>query len=179
MHHLLSPSRFHQDAGERQPMGHVTGQNAFPPKGRIALPVKVVDHSGQFCFTHCHVISSGCLAVRQRRRLLCHWRWRYTSVTLKPLSPNSVNDHVSMNKNPNVSWWTCEAAMRSVRTSKQEEVYSGENMIDGLVHLNFGSLIKKAAATMGLCKDSYHAAAPYFISNFKLIGNKKAQREAP
>lgn len=66
MHHLWSASLFHQDVDGRHPMGHVTGHDSFLRGGWIVLPVKVVDHSRQFCFTHCHiVVSSVYLAVRK------------------------------------------------------------------------------------------------------------------
>lgn len=46
-----------RDLEEWQPMGHVTGHNSFLGGGSFVKPVKVVDHSRQFSFTHCQVIS--------------------------------------------------------------------------------------------------------------------------
>lgn len=48
---------------EWRPMGHVMGHGGFL-RGGGSLPVEVVDYSGQFCFTGCHIISSVHHAVR-------------------------------------------------------------------------------------------------------------------
>lgn len=47
------------------------------------------------------------------------------------------------------------------------------------VFLNEMYLMKIVKASLWLCNLSYHLTVSYFISNFKLMGNKKDQREAP